>query len=253
MTLVVAVGSVKGTGGASTTALGLAAALGERGEAVLVEADPSGGSLLGWCPTLGATAGGLYEAVFDRDRNLGWVRQSLGDISVVVAHGDPYRISAALERPRSWRQMFDRLDADVVMVDVGRLFPGSPALPLAGGADRLVLVSPPAPAPLAATVEWIGRGGQHSATDARLDSERMRIVSVDVSPRGRHRVDPGRLSAEIGDAYVGHVPFDDAAVELVCRGSSLAHRSLRRSSFAWAVRSIGERVLDPSRVRLVGA
>lgn len=252
MKLVVAVGAVKGTGGASATALGLAAAFGESREAVLVEADPSGGSLLGWCPTLRSEAGGLYEAVFDRDRTLGWVRQSLGDISVVVAHGDPYRISVALERPRSWRQMFDRLDADVVVVDVGRLFPGSPALPLVGSADRLVLVCPPEPGPLAATMEWVGRGGQHTASDARLDADRIRTVSVDVSPRGRHRVDPGRLLAELGDRYVGHVPFDDSAVELLCRGASLSHRTLRRSSFAWAVRSISESVMDPLRVRVVG-
>lgn len=252
MKLVVAVGSVKGTGGASATALGLAAAFGESREAVLVEADPSGGSLLGWCPTLRSAAGGLYEAVFDRDRTLGWVRQSLGDISVVVAHGDPYRISVALERPRSWRQLFDRLDADVVVVDVGRMFPGSPALPLTGCADRLVLVSPPEPGPLAATMEWVGRAGQHTASDARLDADRMRMVSVDVPPRGRHRVDPGRLPAELGDGYVGHVPFDDSAVELLCRGASLSHRTLRRSSFAWAVRSISESVVDPFRVRVVG-
>lgn len=249
----VAVGSAKGTGGASSTALGLAAAFGESRDTVLVEADPSGGSLLGWCPTLGATAGGLYEAVFDRDRTLGWARQALGDISVVVAHGDPYRISVALERPRSWRQLFDRLDAEVVVVDVGRVFAGSPALPLAGCADRLVLVSPPEPGPLAASMEWVGRGGQHTATDSRLDSDRMRMVTVEVSPRGRHRVDPGRLSAELGEGYVGHVPFDGAAVELLCRGASLSHRTLRRSSLAWAVRSINDRLMDPLRVGLVGS
>ena len=59
-------------------------------------------------------------------------------------------------------------------------------------------------------------------------------------------------AAELGDGYVGHVPFDDSAVALLCRGASLSHRTLRRSSFAWAVRSISESVMDPLRVRVVG-
>jgi MinD-like ATPase involved in chromosome partitioning or flagellar assembly len=229
MTVVVAVGSVKGSGGVTATALAVAAATGESSDVVLIESDPSGGSLLGWCPTLSSSAGGLYEAVFDRDCGFDAVRQPLGDVDVVVAQGDPWRISVALDRPRGWRQVLDGL-AEVVVVDVGRLYPGSPAMPLAGAADRLVLVAPAEPGPLAATLEWVERGGQYASTDAVLDSGRVRLVTVDVAERHRHRLDPARLGRdELGAGYVAHVPFDDAAIELLCRGASLAHRSLRRS------------------------
>ena len=59
MTQIVALASVKGTGGVTSSALGLAAAFGMRSDALVLEADLSGGSLLGWCPTLDPTAGGL--------------------------------------------------------------------------------------------------------------------------------------------------------------------------------------------------
>jgi MinD-like ATPase involved in chromosome partitioning or flagellar assembly len=237
VTQVVVVGSVKGTGGVSTTALLLAAGLGESADVVLVEADPSGGSLLGWCEQLSTVPGSLYDVVFDHDRSWSLVRQSLGEIGVVVAQGDPWRISVALERPRSWRAMFDRLDAAVVVVDVGRLFPGSPAWSVVGAADRLVLVAPSEAGALAATWEWMGRGGQHTATDAPFSPDRMRVVTVDVSPRSVLRLDPGRVR-ELGDRYVGHVPHDPAGVGLICRGAALAHRSVRRSRLVPAARQL---------------
>ncbi len=252
MTVVIVVGSIKGSGGVTATSLAVAAAAAETSEVVLVEADPSGGSLLGWCPTLNPTAGGLYEAVFDRDRDAdaGFeaVLQPLGDIGVVVAQGDPWRITVALQRPRGWRQIVDGV-ADVVVVDVGRLFPGSPALALAGVADRLVLVAPAEPGPLAATLEWMSRGGQHTSTDAGLDPERMRLMTVDVSARRRQRLDPARLGREeLGAGYVAHIPFDDTTVELLCRGASLSHRSVRRSGLAIAVRGVADRLVDLSQV-----
>ena len=63
MTTMIVVGSIKGTGGATATSLGLAAAAGELTPgAVMVESDPSGGSLLGWSEHLNATRPSLYDA-----------------------------------------------------------------------------------------------------------------------------------------------------------------------------------------------
>ena len=241
MTTVIAVGSVKGTGGATSTSLAIAASAAATGERVtLVEADPSGGSLLGWCPDLEPAGAGLYEAVFQRD--FGSVAQLLCDLRIVVAQGDPWKITVALERPRGWRQLLDEVDG-LVVADVGRLFPGSPALPLVGVADGVALVSPAEPSPLAATLEWIDRGGQFAASDTRIDVSRVRIVTVDVAGQRRQRLDPGRLARdELGGVHVSHVPFDDGALELLRRGASMAHRSLRRSQLALAVTGLVDRL-----------
>ena len=247
MTQVIALASVKGTGGVTSSALGLAAALGMRSDALVLEADPSGGSLLGWCPTLDPTAGGLYEAAFERERpGLSPFVQSLGDIGVVVAQGEPYRIAAALERPRGWRSLLDGI-TDHVVVDLGRLFPGTPALDVGAVADRLLLVAPPEAGPLAATAEWIGRGGQHAATGTRIESSRIGLLTADTGGDRRHRIDPQRLGEELGVEHVGHLPFDGATLEKVCRGASLAHRSMRRSRLAPALSAVAERVTVASR------
>ncbi len=250
MTQVVALASVKGTGGVTSSALGLAAALGTRSEALLLEADPSGGSLLGWCPMLDPMAGGLYEVAFERERpGLSTFVQSLGDIGVVVAQGEPYRIAAALERPRGWRSLLDGI-SDHVVVDIGRLFPSTPALAVAGVADRLLLVAPPEPGPLAATAEWIGRGGQHAATGTRIESSRIGLLTADIGGDRRQRIDPRRLGEELGVEHVGHLPFDGATLEMLCRGGSLAHRSMRRSRLAPAFGAVAERLTVESRSKV---
>lgn len=237
MTWAVAVGSVKASGGATSTGLVLAASAAATGEHVtLVEADPSGGSLLGWCADLDPSGPGLYEGVFQRDLAAGV--QRLGEIGVIAAQGDPWRISAALDRPRGWRQLLDPLDG-VVMVDIGRLFPGSPAAQIAGVADVVVLVAPPEPGPLAATLEWVARRGQFAATDPQIDTERVKILTVDVAVERRHRIDPGRLARDqLGPLYAGHVPFDAGALDLLCRGASIGHRSLRRSRLVLGVHGV---------------
>ena len=124
----------------------------------------------------------------------------------------------------------------VAVVDIGRLFPGSPAAQIAGVADVVVLVAPPDPGPLAATLEWVARRGQFAATDAQIDAGRVRILTVDVAAERRLRIDPGRLARDqLGPVYAGHVPFDAGALDLLCRGASIGHRSLRRSRLALGV------------------
>lgn len=191
---------------------------------------------------------GLYEAVWDRERGFDGAVQPLGELGVVVAHGDPWRINVALSRPRAWRPLLDQLEG-IVVVDLGRLYPGSPAKAIAGEADRIVLVTPAESAPLAATLEWLTRGGQFKADDPRLDVDRIKLATADTAPHRPQRLDPSRLSRDqLGACYVAHLPYDDAAVDLLCRGASFAHRSLRRSSLGLAVRGLHETVMDPTRV-----
>lgn len=244
---IIAVGSIKGTGGATSTALGLAAAAGEvTSSAILVEGDPSGGSLLGWSEHLDATRPSLYDASSQHDLEL--VMQRLGQIRVVPAQGDPWKITIALEGVRRWRPLLESA-GDVIVVDVGRLYPSSPALRIAGEADVLVLVCPPEASPLAATIEWMVRGGQRSSTDTALDPARLRLVTVDATTSRRSRIDPKSLLREdLGVAYAGHVPFDDGALSLLCRGTGLAHRTLTKSKLAYAHRSLINAVTDTRQV-----
>lgn len=244
---VIAVGSIKGTGGATSTALGLAAAAGELTTyALLTECDPSGGSLLGWSEHLNATRPSLYEAATQSDLEM--VMQRLGQIRVVPAQGDPWKITIALEGVRRWRPLMEAA-GDVVVVDVGRLYPSSPALRIAGEADILILVSPPEAAPLAATIEWMLRSGQGSSSDTALDASRMRLVSVDATTGRRVRVDPNSLVREdLGVIYAGHIPFDDAALSLLCRGTGFGHRTLTRSKLAYAHRGLINTLVDTTRL-----
>ncbi|MEL6893771.1 MAG: hypothetical protein AAFP84_19420 [Actinomycetota bacterium] len=237
MTTTIAVGSVKGTGGATATALGLAGAIAEDGTAtVLVEADPSGGSLLGWSEHLDAARPSLYDAVSQND--LALAMQPLGQVRVVPVQGDPWRITVALDRVRRWTPLLHDTGATVV-VDVGRLHPSSPALRIAAEVNVLVLVAPLEAGPLAATIEWARRGGQTSATDTALDVARIRLVTVDATVTRRARVDPNGLTRDdLGVAYAGHVPFDDGALELLCRGTGLGHRRLSKSKLAYAHRQL---------------
>jgi hypothetical protein len=238
----IVVGSIKGAGGVSSTAMGLAAAAGDG--AVLMEADPSGGSLLGWSEHLDAGRPSLYDAVSIKDLNTGV--QRLGDMRVIVTQGDPWRITVALDGVRRWRPLWEQV-GEVVVVDVGRLYPDSPALRLAGEADVLMLVSPPEAVALAATLEWAQRSGQHSSNDAAIDPARMRLVTVDVTSSRRNRLDPSMLAREsLNIAYAGHVPFDDAALSLLSRGASLAHRSLVRSKLAAALRPLTATLMAPA-------
>ena len=103
--------------------------------------------------------------------------------------------------------------ADRVVVDLGRLFPGTPARAVAGVSDRLILVAPPEPGALAATVEWIGRGGQHEANDTPIESSRIGLLTVDTGGDRRQRIDPHRLGDELGGEHVGHLPFERLIVE----------------------------------------
>jgi len=239
---IVAVASVKGTGGVTATALGLAA-LGHEmcGDAMLIEADPSGGSLLGWSEHLHAGRTALYEAITDGD--IGRGMQRLGNVRVLPAQGDPWKVTVALENVRNWRRLLEPA-GELAVVDVGRLYPGSPVSRIVGEADVIVLVAPAEAAPIAATLQWASRGGRRGVADPVFDAGRMRLVTVDVSKGRRSGVDPRSLVRDdLGIAYAGHVPFDEAALSLLCRGSGTTHRSINRSKLVYAHRALAGNVL----------
>jgi hypothetical protein len=146
---VVAVGSLRGSPGATTVALALGSVWNRPGrDALVVEADPDGGVLaarlgLGHHPCLTELAvrarGGVRaDLVWDAAQALP------GGRPVVVSHPSPDQCHATL-RSAGGRlaEVLQALPDHDVLVDVGRLRPSSPAAPLAAAADIVLVVMRP--------------------------------------------------------------------------------------------------------------
>jgi len=143
---VIAVGSVHGSPGATTLALDLArlCARSPGREVLLIEADPDGGCLaarldLAVKPGLTELAGAARVSISVDDL---WTYAQPTDlgVAVIVAHPAAEQVQAALRAAVNHIGAALR-DAGMVIVDVGRLRPGSPALALAALADRTLIVS----------------------------------------------------------------------------------------------------------------
>lgn len=140
---VVAVGSLHGSPG--TTLLALDFARFCDGEALLIEADPDGGCLaarldLALKPGLTELAGAARGGIAADDL---WRFAQLTDhcVAVVVAHPAAEQVQAALRAAVNHvGSSLAALERHVV-IDVGRLRPGSPALGFAALADHLLIAS----------------------------------------------------------------------------------------------------------------
>jgi cellulose biosynthesis protein BcsQ len=239
---------VKGTG-VSTSAFTVAAALAGHGPVTYVEADPSGGSLLSRCTDLRA-AGDLYDAAMSRDPGgLASIVQRLGDVDVVPSWGRPFRTLQALSRPRvPWELLFDEVEGTVV-VDLGRLYPGAPTFGVLNAMDVIVLVAPPEPGAVAATMEWAIRGGRDSGGDVGVAVDRIVMITNEVvGRRSRVSVTPREMASLQGPPYLGHLPHDETAVELLHRGASMQHKSLRRRPFGESAATIAAGLLARATV-----
>jgi len=179
-------GSVKGSPGETTFAVALAARWAGPEPAVVVEADPAGGDLakrFGHYPEPGlvalATAGrrrGIEAPVVAQQLALGVEvvlapagQEATETVSMLV------RESLDLLRAAAWQQ--------ALIMDVGRLDPASPAWPLLGEADVVLLVT-------RLSVEAV------DALDVRMPAlaqaaggyGRLRLVTVGDSPLGTDRI-----------------------------------------------------------------
>lgn len=242
--MIIAVGAVKGSCGVTSTALVLAAAAAEYGPAWLVEADPSGGSLVGSCPTL-SPAPGLEQLGFDRVSVtadvLGDLAQPLGAAAVLTLPPDPYRAWVTVTQPRSpWRDALRQLTG-TVLIDIGRIYPDTPAWPLASLADRVLLVTAPTPMGLAATAAWQDQGGRVTARGDALPAQDIDLV-VALPPARAYRAGmvfaPAELPAQLGTRLAGMLPWDAVALENLQRGADLRHRSVAGSSLTQAARAL---------------
>ena len=228
----VALGSVRSCG-ASTLALGLVATWPEGRPVLLVEADPAGG-------TLAATAGWPGEP-------------SLVSLAAAARHGgDPGIIDGhchflpggakALVAPASAEQartalgmlgtLFGHLgdlEADVV-VDCGRLDPGSPAMALVEQANRLVLVARPRLSDLHAVAAWLASHGEVSG--------HVSLVAVGDGP-----YPDAEIADALGTEVAARLPWGpDAAMALAHLPASA--RQLRAAPLVRAARTLAEHLAD---------
>lgn len=143
---VVAVGSVHGSPGATRLALDLASV--DPDTTLLLEADPDGGWLaarldLAVRPGLVELAGSA-RAGTTADDLWRFAQGGVGEVPIVVAHPAAEQVGSALRAAgehiaRALREI--SASPRHVVIDVGRLRPGSPALVLLGAADHVVVVA----------------------------------------------------------------------------------------------------------------
>ena len=229
---VVAVGSVRSCG-ASTLALGLVATWPEARPVLLVEADPAGG-------TLAATAGWPGEPSLV---SLAAAARHGGDPGIVEAHchllpggAQALVAPASAEQARAALGMLGTLfghlgdlEADVV-VDCGRLDPGSPAMALVEHADRLLLVARPRLSDLHAVSAWLA---SHGALSGHVS-----LVAVGDGP-----YPDAEIADALGTEVAARLPWDPDAA------SALAHlpasaRQLRSAPLVRAARTLAERLAN---------
>ncbi len=202
-------GSVRGAPGTTTAALAVASWI---EQAVLVEADPDGG-VLALRYALGREPG-LVTLAASQTLEANGLRahaQALpGGTPVLVAPESPEQAT------HLWRAAGGRLAALLaeptdghVIVDLGRVGLSSPANPLIGRADLLVLVSRPVAEEIIPTAERaiaLGRDianvgivlvGErpYTATDVRMQLEVAVLGTIAFDPKGALALSGGRSTA----------------------------------------------------------
>ena len=218
----VAVTQLRGGPGGTTFALGLAAVAAEQGMGWLIEADPAGGVLIGRREQLDGRRS-LVDLAFPGAQApvappelAASAAQTLGNTAVIVGPEQPTRAYECVARPKHrWPGNLRHLPGWVV-VDCGRLFPGSPALDVLRYADAVVVVTPPEGGDVYRFTQW--------ATEGQRVVESPVLVTS-----GPGRFSPRQLAREVGDAYLGPLPYAPKEVDLLERGASTSHRALYRS------------------------
>jgi hypothetical protein len=140
---VIAIGSVHGAPGATTLALDLARL--RPADCLVIEADPDGGSLaarldLAMRPGLIELAGAARTGIAADDL---WrfAQPASGGIAVIVAHPAAEQVQAALRAAVHHVGTALQTLGGHVLIDMGRLRPGSPALGFAALADTTIVMA----------------------------------------------------------------------------------------------------------------
>ncbi len=225
MSGLVAVGSVKGSPGVTTATLGLAAGWPMRpggAPVVAVEADPSGGDVLGWY-ALPAAPGLVTWAAQARSGRValsGHVQQLPGGVEVVAAPVEATAARGAVEVLAGSGALRAAAGSITVVADVGRLDPSSPAGPVVAGCDLLVVLVRPVPVDLARVA---GREAELTAAGRR----ECLLVLV-----GEPGWPVDRVAESVGLPVLGVLPDDQRGAGLIAGRPggrrAVAHAALAR-------------------------
>jgi hypothetical protein len=211
--MLVAVISLTSSPGVTTFSLALAARWPDEARCVLVECDPSGGDVATRF-SLSSSPGVVSLAAAARrstDPGLLWQHtQTLpGGLPVVTAPPGADHARAALsalapERPSEAGVL--RLAADapeaVVIADCGRVDPGSPALPILGSADAMLLLT-------GAHADQLAHVASRLTTVGRW-SRRPALLLVGEG----HSTD--EVARELGVPAMGRIPEDRRGAAMLC-------------------------------------
>jgi hypothetical protein len=224
--------SASGSPGVSTVAVGLAAGW-PQPEALLLEADPSGGVLaarfgLAQQPGLASLAaaarhGGVAGVLGEHVQRL-----PLG-VDVVVAPGSAEVAAGSVGVLARHADSVLRDLAPTVVVDVGRLYPGSPAVELVAAADAVVLAATP-------TTEYLDH------VDARLTTLRTLVdgYRIGLTLSGKGPYPASEIAARLGVPVWAELPSDQRGAGVL--GGRLSGRTWQRTPLVRALRDLAATV-----------
>ncbi len=215
--------------GVTTAALVLAAAWPpDRGGAVVVEADPSGGVIaarfgLGDTPGLASLAVTARTGV-PHDVLAGHVQELPGGLPVVAGPATPEQ--AAMVLPDVTPVVVSMSATFDVVVDAGRVLPGSPAMGLLRAADVVLVVVRPSPdqlRPAATRLEALQRSGV-----------RVAVCLIGDGPYGAEEV-----AAVLGVEVLGVLAWDPRSADALT-GTDTPRRGLRHMPLARSAATLAE-------------
>lgn len=244
-----AVASKHGSPGATTFGLALSVAWPAAGRPkMFVEADPNGGVLAARFDSrlrLDKTIADLAVASrhgWNQVASEGCARELWAGVPVVVASPSAEQTRAALAlRSDQMASSLAGSDMDVI-VDVGRLDAGSPALPLAQRAVTTVLVSRCRLEDALLLAPLVGELSANGVAPA--------LVLVTGEGRADRDASPEEVVEVAGAALLGILPFDGRAAG-VFAGSAGGGRRLERSLWWRSVREIASVLSSRSPARTV--
>ncbi len=230
----IALGSVKGAPGVTTTVLAMAAVWPQHRRLLVVEIDPDGGVLaarrgLGFEPGLV----GLAAAIRRRGTDVAAHTQALGDnvrVIVAPATADQVRASLAAAGERLWPTLRGTGERDV-LVDCGRLSAPSSAVDVAQDIDHTLLLARPRLEDAALVRDRV--------VALRRDGVSPRILLIDDGPYLT-----GEMAAAIDAPVVGRLPIDHRTADAL--NGITTYNRIARSRLLRTVRALVTQLADPS-------